>query len=1017
LWTSIVRLAISGLAIAILASPVVSSGQDSQPNASSNTKTSKKAKHAQPAKSAQAKKTSDTDASALPPGAIHRVRRPEAETTIEARDEMVSAKFPKYDTNNIGAHQDYANRAYPAAYIPHDLTVASYKAWVDFKATDAAQPKAPSAAADSWTFYPLSSQEFPQILTFAGRPYADSGRITALAIAPTCVSGNCRLWVAAAGGGVWRTDDALVTNPVWTFVSGSFATNAIGTLTYDASSGTLYAGTGEANASADSEAGWGIYKSTDGGTTWTQLASSTSVPAGTVDCGAIFGPPFGVMTAPAYSGPAFSGRSISSIVVNGSTIYVGSTTGVRGVSAVLSGGVVTRAPGLPPFGFWKSTDGGATFTLLNATTVCINPTTPGSASVIQSSFGSTRGVNHIELDPSDSTIVYAAAFPQNFAVPVNTGGGVWRSNNSGATWTQIVPSLNPTQNTDRTEFAVTQLPSGKTRMYIYDGNAGTNAARFYRSDDVAAGTPVVTDLTTPQNIGICTSQCWYDNIVITPAGYPDMVYLGGSYDYGNYGFLNDGRGIIRSTDAGNSFTDLTWDANFKPTPVGSCCQFNPVAPNGLHPDQHALVVSPTNPGLFFEGSDGGLMRSSGSFTDVSGQCSTYRGLTGPNLALCQQLLSSVPSTLYSLNHGLSTLQFQGISVNPQDVRFVQGGTQDNGTWYANWAAGIWTQEIFGDGGQSGFSSTNGSIRFNSFTGQENAGNFRGGSAAWWVEISAPMLYSPETSQFYAPVIADPSSSSPGTIFQGSNSVWRTQDWGGSQAFLEANCLSLYIPVVLPTCGDFVQIGPAGNTSLTANTSGYQGSTRSGGNVAAIARTAKDTSTMWVATTAGRVFVSKNADASANSVTYFRLDNALSATASPGRFVSGIFIDPANPNHAWLSYSSYSSLTPTTPGHIFSVVYDPTGNGGLGDATWTSLDGTGSTAFPDFPATAIAWDSIKGIYASNDWGVLRLPKGSTAWQVAGTGLPMVEVTDLKIIPSARRLYAATHGRSVWYMQLH
>jgi hypothetical protein len=30
--------------------------------------------------------------------------------------------------------------------------------------------------------------------------------------------------------------------------------------------------------------------------------------------------------------------------------------------------------------------------------------------------------------------------------------------------------------------------------------------------------------------------------------------------------------------------------------------------------------------------------------------------------------------------------------------------------------------------------------------------------------------------------------------------------------------------------------------------------------------------------------------------------------------------------------------------------------------------------------------------------------------------MVEVTDLKIIPSARRLYAATHGRSIWYIQL-
>ncbi len=494
--------------------------------------------------------------------------------------------------------------------------------------------------------FPTSTQEFPQVLSFSGRPYWDSGRITALAIAPTCVSGNCRLWVAAAGGGVWRTDDALATKPSWTFVSGSFATNAIGTLTYDAGSGTLYAGTGEANSSADSEAGWGIYKSTDGGSTWTQLAGNTSVASGTVDCGAVFGPPFGVMTAPAYSGPAFNGRAISSIVVNGSAMYVGSTRGVRGVSAVLSGGAVTLAPGLPPYGIWKSTDGGATFTLLDASTTCVNPTTPGSAGIIQASFGSTRGVNHIEVDPSDSNTVYAAAFPQTSAPPVNTGGGVWRSPDSGASWTQIVPSLAANNANDRTEFAVTPLANGKTRMYIQDGNTGGPVSRFYRSDDVATGIPVVTDLTTTQNINTCTGQCCYDNYVVTPAGYPDSVYLGGSFSYNEYGNVSDGRGVIYSTDAGVSFTDMTWDADFKSTPAGTCCQPNPVAPNGIHPDQHALVVSPSNPGLFFEGSDGGLMRSSGTFTDISGQCSTYRALTGPGLTLCQQLLSRFrpPST-------------------------------------------------------------------------------------------------------------------------------------------------------------------------------------------------------------------------------------------------------------------------------------------------------------------------------------------------------------------------------------
>jgi len=503
---------------------------------------------------------------------------------------------------------------------------------------------------------------------------------------------------------------------------------------------------------------------------------------------------------------------------------------------------------------------------------------------------------------------------------------------------------------------------------------------------------------------------------VSPAGNPDIVYLGGSFSYGSYGFSTNGRGVLYSTDAGASFTDMTWDATTNPAPVGSCCQPNPIAPNGMHPDQHALVVSPTNPGLFFDGSDGGLVRSSGSFADISSQC-TSRGLSGSGLTLCQQLLSRVPTHLYSLNRGLSTLQFQSLSVAPDNAKHLQGGTQDNGTFETYGSAVTWPQIIYGDGGQSGFSANNSSLRFNTFTGQANDVNFQNGDPTKWVIATGPIVSSPEGSQFYPPVRADPNPTNAGTIFQGSNSVWRTQDWGGSQAYLEANCPEFTTSAANPACGDFVRIGPTGATRLTStNAADYRGTSRPGGNVAAIERAPSDTGTLWVATTTGRVFISKNADAVASLVTYTRLDTLPSATAGPGRFVSGIYVDPANPNHAWLSYSSYSSLTPSTPGHVFEVTYDPTANGGAGDATWASLDGSGTTTFPDFPATAIVRDSNGDLYVSNDWGVLRLLNGSVDWEVAGTGLPMVEVAGLTIVPSARKLYAATHGRSAWQLTL-
>ena len=56
-----------------------------------------------------------------------------------------------------------------------------------------------------------------------------SGRVSALAISPTCeLQGPCRLWVGTAGGGVWRTDDAMNTDdPGWRWVSRGLGTNNI----------------------------------------------------------------------------------------------------------------------------------------------------------------------------------------------------------------------------------------------------------------------------------------------------------------------------------------------------------------------------------------------------------------------------------------------------------------------------------------------------------------------------------------------------------------------------------------------------------------------------------------------------------------------------------------------------------------------------------------------------------------------------------------------------------------------
>ena len=119
------------------------------------------------------------------------------------------------------------------------------------------------------------------MLNRSNADYVASGRVTAMAIDPACTAGACRVWVAAAGGGVWWTDDGLAKTPTWQFVSGGFGTNAIGTLTFDGPRhNVLYAGTGEPNASGDSEAGVGIYRSIDGGANWALVPGSPAISSG-----------------------------------------------------------------------------------------------------------------------------------------------------------------------------------------------------------------------------------------------------------------------------------------------------------------------------------------------------------------------------------------------------------------------------------------------------------------------------------------------------------------------------------------------------------------------------------------------------------------------------------------------------------------------------------------------------------------------------------------------------------------
>jgi hypothetical protein len=1004
-----------------------------------------------------------------------------------------------------------AQRTYPADEIPPAIAARAETTFEAIAKKDAKNGD-PKGQGHIWQLYgPTENATQPGVTSFSGATNNTASRVTALVVSPDCGSdatGDCRVWTGVSGGGVWRTDNALSANPDWKQLKpAQLDQNSVGALTLDPTDkkgNTIYLGTGEGNrCSSGCEAGAGIYKSTDGGSQWTKLGDAC-----------VSNPTYACVNP---GKDAFLGRGINAILIDprdGNHIFVGSGLGVRGLSHVIGNGGTTRLePGANSPGVYESIDGGKTFT-----------------SVWNGNSAGSFGITDLGLDPLNPDVVYASAFD---AGAWRRDAGAPATNFEQV----FAPQFNQGAGIDRTMFALTvkngqtriYLTDGTANGA---GIAGALASNFWRTDNAnqlaaallasqaagavppdpathtfpasyTAGWQVLTSKTTRDPYfatdDFCWAQCWYDEEVYTPAGMPDTVYVIGANQYGEQpcntngvgcgNGRSNGREVLYSNTAGDpdgaatgaasmrTFTDLSYDATINHP---SWCAFAPYfdngctnAPNGIHPDQHAVAINPSNPTQIFEGSDGGVIRTSGSFADISAQCDEpHRNVGTPlppttgSYAACKRLLSRVPTLLEHIDKKLSsTLQFINVAINPSNGCEVMGGTQDNGTWsnLDGCTNKTYTQVIYGDGGNAGYDATNATWRFNEFTSGFSDSNFRNGNPERWVITSAPVVNSGEGPAFYWPQIGDPNPT-PGAhpIYSGAKHVWRTWAFGAGTpravpqdkvpdiASYETNCPEFVVGGSQDGCGDYQPLGgpycdgivpPPPAPDLIPNcinqpgdlTGTVYGGDRSGGSMSWLARDGADHGTLWAATSAGRIFVTHNADASdPATVTWHRIDSS-TAGGSPTRFPSAIYVDPADTGHAWITYSGYNAVTPTTQGHVFDV----NENGSApGSGTFTNLNvESGAAAYPtpfsdgDLPASDVVRDDVnKTLYVSTDFGVLRGDNdGTGGWHVTA-GMPRYEVMHLEIQPSSRVatctpgpgckrvLYAATHSRGIWQMKL-
>ncbi len=246
-------------------------------------------------------------------------------------------------------------------------------------------------------------------------PARTSGRISDFAVNPNNPS---EFYVASASGGVWKTINAGTTFQSIFDNQGSYS---IGCITMDPSHpNIIWVGTGENNNQRSVSYGDGIYKSVDGGTSWTHMGLENSEHIGMIQVN----PQNSYVVYAAAYGPLWS-----------------------------SGG---------DRGLYKTLDGGETWIPILT-------------------ISEHTGVNEVHLDPKNPDIIYAAAHQRRRHVFTLIDGGpesgLYKSVDSGKTWEKINKGLPPG---DKGRIGMAISPADSNYLYaIVEAQRGQGG--FFRS--------------------------------------------------------------------------------------------------------------------------------------------------------------------------------------------------------------------------------------------------------------------------------------------------------------------------------------------------------------------------------------------------------------------------------------------------------------------------------------------------------------------------------------------------------
>ncbi|MCC6669467.1 MAG: hypothetical protein IT458_00280 [Planctomycetes bacterium] len=339
------------------------------------------------------------------------------------------------------------------------------------------------------------------------------GRVRAILVHPTNPS---VIWVGSVGGGVWKSTNG---GSSWTQLPDLPAVLAVTCMVLHPNDpDTIYAGTGEecffnsleGSSNSAVQQGAGVFKSTDGGTTWVQL--------------------------PSTAGAAWNAVSRLAIDRNNPSILVASTLS----------------------GIWRSVDGGTTW-----------------------SQRTTVKTLDVKIDPNDST-KYVAGRADGIAQYSIDGGVSWSNAPAFPNVTRV--ELAYAKSTPGMVYAATSVTGSTITLW-----RSTNGGQTYAVQSTGS-------------------------IVSTLANYDSMVWVDPT---NSNRVLVGGLDLYRSTNGGVSFAKISNWSSY---------------PNSAHADQHILVEHPgydgVNNATVFVGNDGGIQRAANilTVTQTSGWTNLANGL-------------------------------------------------------------------------------------------------------------------------------------------------------------------------------------------------------------------------------------------------------------------------------------------------------------------------------------------------------------------------------------------------------